>query len=138
MPDDAFPRVDIVRLDTVITTFAPEVAVTPDQLTQGLMGRENLAAGTGMLFIFPEVADHGMWMPNMLISLDFLFADAKGNIVHLVSDVPPCEVGKPCPTIAAGVPTVKYVFEIPAGSIARHGIQLGDRLRLLLSASAVD
>lgn len=126
----AGPRVDIVRGGATVTSFAVDIAVTSDQLTQGLMGREHLSEGTGMLFIFPRSGHMTMWMKNMVISLDFLFIDDNRTVVHMEHDIPPCPQDGPCPTIEAPMP-VRYVLEIPSGTIARLGISVGDTMRLI-------
>lgn len=123
------PRVDIMRAEEVVGTFHVELATTMEELVQGLMGREHLPEGTGMLFIFPQPDYYGMWMPNMLIALDFLFIDEHGRVVHVERDIQPCPEDGPCPTIAASTP-IKYVLEIPAGTIARLGLRAGDSIRL--------
>lgn len=122
------PRAEVVRDDTVVAVFALELAVTREQQIRGLMGREHLAPNTGMLFVFDRPGRYGMWMANMLISLDFLFIDADGKVVYVAENIPPCPPGGPCPSIMAPVP-VLYVLEIPAGSIEEYGIQAGDVIR---------
>lgn len=126
------PRVEVRRDGAVLASFAVELATTREQQIQGLMGREHLAEDEGMLFIYVPEQRVGMWMKNMLIPLDFLFADARGVVVHIAENVPPCPPEGPCPTISAGVP-VKYVLEVPAGTVARLGLRVGDVLRTVIN-----
>lgn len=108
--------------------FSLEVANTPDSRRQGLMGRETLPAGTGMLFDFPEGTRPAIWMYNMVIGLDLLFVDQQGSIVQQFPSVPPC-IAKPCALYRAEQP-LRYVLELPSGSIAGLGLKPGDRLDL--------
>jgi uncharacterized membrane protein (UPF0127 family) len=107
------------------TAVEAEVARRPDELERGLMFRESLAAGRGMLFVFPETAEHVFWMKNTLVSLDMLFIDERGSVVGLV------ERAEPLTTLGrtAGAPS-RYVLEVPGGFAAERGIRVGDRVRI--------
>src|SRR5690606_8157074 len=50
--------------------FTVEIAETPEQRAQGLMFRRQMAADSGMLFLFGGSQVRGMWMKNTLIPLD--------------------------------------------------------------------
>jgi uncharacterized membrane protein (UPF0127 family) len=60
-----------------------ELAVTPDQLEQGLMFRKELPDNEGMLFVFNSEHDAMFWMKNTLIPLDILFIAKDGEIHHI-------------------------------------------------------
>ncbi len=101
-----------------------EVADTDAARTRGLMWREHLADGAGMLFIFPDVEERAFWMQNTLISLDMLFLDEAWRVVGILEAVPPLNreprsVGKPS----------RYVLEVPAGWVAKKGIRVGAVVR---------
>lgn len=125
------PRVEISRDGETVASFFVEFATTREQQIRGLMGREHLPENAGMLFIYVPEQPVGMWMRNMLIPLDFLFADARGVVLQIAENVPPCPPEGPCPTIASTKP-VKYVLEVPAGSVQRHGIAVGDVMRTVV------
>lgn len=103
-------------------TFAVEMAVTPDQLAQGLMFRRDLPAGTGMLFDFGSPRQVSMWMKNTLIPLDMLFMDRSGQVVHVEQYAVP---GSLEPRGPGGL--VLGVLELPAGTARRLGLKPGDR-----------
>lgn len=110
------------------TEFVMEVVADPDSRRQGLMGREVLPAGTGMLFDFPEGTRPAIWMRNMVISLDLVFVAADGRIAHLFPQVPPC-ADLPCAIYQADGP-LRWVLELPAGSVDKLGLKVGDNLDL--------
>jgi uncharacterized membrane protein (UPF0127 family) len=106
-----------------VHVFEVELAVTPEQRSQGLMFRRELPAGRGMLFDFEGEGPVSMWMRNTYVSLDMIFIRADGRIAHIAQNtVPLSEV-----TISPGVP-VKAVLEVVAGTAKRLGISSGDRV----------
>jgi len=107
--------------------FIFDVAADPDSRRDGLMGRE-LAPQTGMLFDFPAGTRPAIWMYNMQISLDLLFVSQSGRIKHVFSQVPPCRQ-TPC-SIYQAVEPLRYVLEVPAGTVRELGLKIGDQLDL--------
>lgn len=104
-----------------------EIAADDELRAQGLMFRDHLKPGTGMLFLFREDGDNAFWMKNTLIPLDMIWLDASQRVVHVKYNVPPCKVEN-CPSYPPGVPS-RYVLEVAGGEAQRHGIKTGDRLR---------
>lgn len=106
-----------------------ELAVTPEELAQGLMFRPKLPDDRGMLLIFAEERLPSIWMMNTLVALDLVYLDSIGNVVEVVKDAQPCP-GEPCPRFTPKLPA-RAVLEIPAGSATLHGVNAGDRLEFL-------
>ncbi|TAL73531.1 MAG: DUF192 domain-containing protein [Rhodanobacter sp.] len=106
--------------------FAVELATDEAAREYGLMARSQLAAGHGMLFVFPDNAPRGFWMKNTLIALDILYFDADRKLVSAQRDAPPCQAN-PCP-IYPSQGNAQYVLELPAGSARRIGAVHGDVL----------
>ena len=100
-----------------------ELAITPDELAQGLMFRPHLAEDRGMLLIFPEERLPNIWMMNTLVALDIIYLDRSGTVVDLVRDAQPCP-GEPCPRFTPGNAS-QAVLEIPAGGAQRHRVEIG-------------
>jgi uncharacterized membrane protein (UPF0127 family) len=100
-----------------------ELAVTPQEVTEGLMYRPSLPEERGMLFIFDADRYPAFWMKNTLISLDLVFLDGSGAVVDIVASVPPC-ASDPCPTYSPKNPA-RAVLEIVAGTAAAHGVEPG-------------
>jgi uncharacterized protein len=104
-----------------------EVANTDELRAQGLMYRDQLKPGAGMIFFFPEDDVYPFWMKNTLIPLDMIWIDSSRKVAHLKSNVPPCKIEN-CPSYDPGVPS-RYVLEVAGGEAAKHGLKAGDQLR---------
>lgn len=105
-----------------------ELVAEPDSRRQGLMGRTELAPGTGMLFDFPEGTRPAIWMRNMQMSLDLLFVDEHARLMQVFSEVPPC-TASPCAIYQADQP-LRFVIEVSPGTAEDLGLQPGDHLDL--------
>jgi uncharacterized protein len=64
-----------------------ELAITPDQITQGLSYRKKLDQNTGMLFVFGNSDFRPFWMKEMKFPLDFIWLDGN-KIVDLSKNIP--------------------------------------------------
>lgn len=121
-------RPENLRLGRVVigkTTIAVELAETEQQRRSGLSFRDSLAAGTGMLFVFPYPDYYSFWMKDMRFPLDIIWI-ADDKIVEIKSNLPPAESSIP-PTYT---PTQKanYVLEIGAGEAEQSKIRVGDTI----------
>lgn len=117
----------IQRAGETIAGFTVEIADTPDTQRIGLMGRTQLAADRGMLFIWETPILASMWMKNTLIPLDFVFVRADGTIAWIVHNVQPCPPEGACPGYGSPVP-VTMVLEVAGGRAAELGLRIGDKL----------
>lgn len=122
-PDRALVRAADSNLE--LTT---EIADTQALRRKGLMHRTSLAENHGMLFIYADPAERGVWMKNTLLPLDVLFLDATGRIVAILKNLPPC-LADPCPVYRSESPA-NYMLEVNAGYADRHMLKIGDRLLL--------
>ncbi|MCB9790572.1 DUF192 domain-containing protein [Candidatus Nomurabacteria bacterium] len=101
-----------------------EVADSADKRTLGLMFRERLEDGSGILFIFDTEVDHPFWMKNTLIPLDMIFIGGSDQVVALIENATPCEKD-PCTRYFPGE---KYdrVVEVNSGWVGENGVEVGD------------
>lgn len=108
-----------------------EVADSPETLERGLMFRESLPDGTGMIFVFKDRRDRTFWMKNTLIPLDMIFVDgdpgaAEASVVGVVAQAEPKTlVTRRCGRLS------RWVVEVPGGYAARHGIEPGVHMRFV-------
>jgi uncharacterized membrane protein (UPF0127 family) len=107
-----------------------ELATTPEQHSQGLMDRESLPEGEGMLFIFGSDQPRSFWMKNTLIPLDMIFINSSLEIVSIIEDAQPCGPSR-CPLQNSGLPSM-YVLEANAGFVQEHGLSPGQGVDISL------
>ena len=108
-----------------------EIASTPTDRTQGLMGRDFLPPDQGMAFLWNRPVEESFWMKDTTIPLSIAFWDTHERIVAIL-DMPPCRAD-PCPTYDAGMPYIGAV-EANQGFFVDHGVHVGDRVTLGASA----
>ena len=106
--------------------FCVELAVSSDELYQGLMFREGLGCDKGMLFIFEEPKKYGFWMKNTYIPLDIIWINQEKEVVFIKERAQPCE-SNVCQVIYPDK-KAKYVLEVTQGIVDKIGISLGDKL----------
>jgi uncharacterized protein len=106
-------------------TVRLEVAADAASRSVGLMGRERVPAGSGMVFLYPADTTASFWMKNTLVPLSIAFVAADGRVVS-TTEMAPCRAD-PCPTYApAGA--YRYAVELPAGAFPAAGVGAGDRV----------
>jgi uncharacterized membrane protein (UPF0127 family) len=66
-------------------TIRAEVARSPEERQLGLMFRDAVPDGTGMLFVFGRPDVQGIWMKDTFVPLDVAFLDASFRIVSIES-----------------------------------------------------
>jgi hypothetical protein len=111
------------------TTAVVEIADSREEQLRGLMGRRELGADDGMLFVFPKQQFTGFWMKNTLIPLSIAYMKRTGERpgpmeVVAIKEMTPCEAD-PCPPYPPGA-GYDMALEMNAGWFERHGIEPGD------------
>jgi uncharacterized membrane protein (UPF0127 family) len=109
--------------------YSVEVADTHDERARGLMFRDRLDAGTGMLFVHDAEQPLAYWMKNTRIPLDILYFDQDRKLVSVSRGVPPCSLGDRCPNYPSRGAAL-YVLELNAGVASQIDVRLGDELRI--------
>jgi uncharacterized membrane protein (UPF0127 family) len=104
-------------------TITVEVASTNPERSQGLMHRRMLPENRGMLFVFPELALHAMWMVNTYVPLSVAFLDAEGVIINIEDMTPHTQ------TPHAAKRPAKYALEANRGWFSKRAIQAGARVQ---------
>lgn len=108
--------------------YKVEVADDDAERARGLMFRDELAAGTGMIFVHDREEPQAYWMKNTKIPLDILYFDNARKLVAQQRDVPPCTAGNACPSYPSNAPA-RYVLELNAGEAAKLKLQNGAELK---------
>lgn len=103
-----------------------EIVDTPEAREKGLSGRERIADGYGMLFVFPEKDTYGIWMKDMLVSIDIIWLSDDGTVLGIERSVSPATY----PTVFYPPEPVKYVLEVGAGYARERGWEIGSRISL--------
>ncbi len=124
----ATPLIRLIAPDGQELALRIEIADEPAEHARGLMFREELPEGTGMLFLFESEQILSFWMKSTLIPLDIVFFDRGGNYVS-ASTMEPCR-DDPCPTYRSGGPA-QYALEVTAGFVREHGVGEGWTLQLV-------
>lgn len=113
----------IATPDARLHTFKIWVADDDARRARGLMFVRELAEDEGMLFIYPQERQIGMWMKNTYIPLDMLFVDRNGRVQQIVENTTPHSLT----TIESKTP-VLAVIELKGGAAARLKIAPGARV----------
>ncbi len=106
-------------------TIQAEVARSFEEREQGLMYRESLAKGRGMLFVFPDAQIRSFWMKNTFIPLDIAYLDAKLSIVDIQAMEPESLDSHPSASPAM------LALEVPLGWFEEVGIAVGNQARIV-------
>lgn len=124
IPTSANPRLREATLTIGSVSLVAEIAATEDQRTRGLMYRQKLADGHGMLFVFDRDERPAFWMKNTSLPLSIAYITANGTITQILDLVPYSEEPRP------SLRYVRYALEVPQGWFSRVGIREGDRVTI--------
>jgi uncharacterized protein len=124
---------DALRMRTVTLPdgqqIQAEVEIDPADMRRGMMFRDSLPHGHGMLFIHDKPGMYPYWMFQVKIPLDMLWMDAAHRIVEISADTPPCKTkASLCPNYG-GHEEAQFVLELGGGEAHRLGLTLGQTLQ---------
>lgn len=130
---DPLPQGQQLPIEAVATIgdrrFDLEVARTTEQQRLGLMFRDPLPEGQGMIFPFVPPRPANFWMFNVKFPLDMVFM-LEGEVVHIEASVPGCSE-RPCPSYGPPQTTlVDSVLELNGGTADGIGLQVGDTVEV--------
>ncbi len=107
-----------------LRTIDIEVAESDAERQRGLMRQRSLGYDRGMLFIFDEVDESGMWMKNTPLPLDIVFVAPDSQVINIVRRTTPFSEE----TIEPASPK-KFVVEVRAGFADRFNLSDSTRVR---------
>ena len=122
-------RVSFLLDDGSTLDIQCEVADSYFEKVQGLQGREDLPAGTGMLFVYDEPQRVAFIMPDMNFPLDIVFVAENGTVLNVEeADVEP--PGTPHSELVRyrSDGEARWVVEINQGLSREHGIGPGTQV----------
>jgi uncharacterized protein len=106
-------------------TVRAEVADTPEKQQQGLMFRDELDAGSGMLFVFDAETIQSFWMRDTHVPLDIAFLDRALVVVDIQQMEPMTE------DLHRSAAPAMFALEVPEGWFEQEGIEPGQLARMV-------
>jgi len=123
---------DALRTTTVTLTngqqIRAEVEMDALDMQKGMMFRDSLARGHGMLFIHQTPGLYPYWMYQVKIPLDIIWMDTGHRIVEISPGTPPCQTKASLCANYGGHETAQFVLELGGGEAQRAGLALGQTL----------
>jgi len=118
------PQMDLPRtkISAGMYLIDTQVAATPEQREIGLMFRQQMPQGEGMLFVFERPGEQCFWMKNTDLPLTAAFVADDGTIVNL-EDMKPQTTNSHC-----SAKPVRFVLEMNQGWFVKKGIKAGAKL----------
>jgi uncharacterized membrane protein (UPF0127 family) len=98
-----------------------EIARTEPERARGLMYRQKLEPGRGMIFLFEYPQRLTFWMKNTYIPLDMIFIGADKRVVYVEENAEPLTTSARGPTDEDS----QFVLEVPGGWARAHGVERG-------------
>lgn len=125
-----FP-IGTIKIDE--TVLEVQVADTEPRRIRGLMFQDQLPYDQGMIFVFNESGVYSLWMLNMQFSLDMIWFDENGDIVHIEKNIPPCKTPIEIMACQSIVPSgeAKYILEVSSGFIDQFNITKDSKLDII-------
>jgi len=125
-----FPRGTIMIDDIPLEV---QIADNEPLRIRGLMFQDPLPPDQGMIFVFNQPGLYSLWMLNMQFSLDMIWFDQDGKIVHMEKDVPPCKTPLEIAACQSIIPDemAVYVLEVTAGFIDENNITTDSILNII-------
>lgn len=111
----------ILKTATGSHSYSVEVADTTAERAKGLMFRRSLPKMSGMIFLYDQPQELGMWMQNTYIPLDMVFINAGGKVHRVETNTEPFST-----EIISSGGSVTAVLELNAGEAERIGLKPGD------------
>ena len=113
------------------TSVRAEIADTKSKRSKGLGGRDSIASGSGMLFIFPKLDKYPFWMKNTKIALDIIWIKQK-TVVDIIKNATPPLPGQKDETLPVYVSNgpVDMVLEVRSGFVDTNNIKVDDKIEI--------
>jgi hypothetical protein len=125
-----FPKGTIMVDDVPLVV---QIADTEPRRVRGLMFQDQLPLDQGMIFVFDKPGLYPLWMLNMQFSLDMIWFDKDGKVVHIEKDVPPCKTPLEIAACQSIVPDGQalYILEVTSGFVDNANITKDSILEII-------
>lgn len=125
-----FPQGTIMLDDIPLVV---QIADTEPRRVRGLMFQDQLPFDQGMIFVFNQPGLYSLWMLNMQFSLDMIWFDQDGKVVHIEKNVPPCKTPLEITVCQSIVPDgqATYILEVTSGFVDANNITKDSLLELI-------
>lgn len=112
----------------IIGTTSFDLIIADDEMERikGLSGRESILANQVMLFVFPNIDFHGIWMKDMNFSIDIVWLDQNFRVSDLKQEISP----ETFPEVFKPKTKSRYVLEFPAETLKNLQINIGDEIKM--------
>ncbi len=114
-----------MRVKIGSTELQAEVADTFLKRAKGLMFRDSLPKGEGMLLSFDQEGRHEIWMFGMKFPLDIIWIGKDGRVVDIAENAKPCLLF--CKNYFPSR-KAKYVLEVDSGFARRNKVRIGSEV----------
>lgn len=101
-----------------------DIAISTEQKVKGLSIKDNMKEDEGMLFVYDRPSRQVFSMKDMKFSLDIIWLDVRGSVVHIEDGLKPCIPSLTCPTYSPDK-EAQYVLETVAGFSKKHQLTIG-------------
>ncbi len=120
-PGEGKPQTGLPKITLSVggQTVIADIAATDATREKGLMFRTKMAKNEGMLFVFPQIGYHAMWMRNTPINLSVAYIDEQGKIISIH------EMEAFNETAHQALGPARYALEMNAAWFSQHKIQSG-------------
>jgi uncharacterized protein len=122
-------RLPVATLRSGSALIVAELARSQEEQTKGLMFRESLPDGQGMLFIYGSDRRMSFWMKNTKVDLSIAFLAADGLILEIH------DMKRESLEVIDSERSARYALEAPLGWFDRIGLKAGDRFEIPPEAS---
>ena len=125
-----FP-IGLIKVDDI--PLQVQIADTESSRVRGLMFQDQLPFDQGMIFVFNQPGLYSLWMLNMQFSLDMIWFDQDGKVVHIEKNVPPCKTPLEITVCQSIVPDgqATYILEVTSGFVDANNITKDSLLELI-------
>ena len=103
-------------------SMSVEVANTQASQQEGLMNRDSLAAGKGMIFVYEDKEPRTFWMKDTRIPLAIAFIEDDGTILK-IAHMRPQDTSR-----TKSLYPVSYALEVNEGWFADQGVEKGAKV----------